>query len=66
MYDQSQTNTSKSIKINFFERHKFHVVLPAAGVLVEASAGEALVTTSGSQNPPSFLSTADLDPGEVW
>lgn len=40
------------------------MVLPAAGVLVEVSAGEALVTTSSLKNLPSFLSGANLDPGE--
>lgn len=40
--------------------------LPAAGVLVEESAGKALVMTSSSKNPPSLLSTAHMDPGEVW
>lgn len=38
--------------------------LPAAGVLVEVSAGKALITTSSPKNLPSFLSSADLDPGE--
>lgn len=41
------------------------MLLPAAGVLVEVGAGEALVTTSGPQNLPCFFCTADLDPGEV-
>lgn len=40
--------------------------LPTAGVLVEVSAGKALVMMSSSKNPPSLLSTAHLDPGEVW
>lgn len=48
-----------------FVRQKFNVVLPAAGVLVELSAGEALVPTSSPQNFPGFLSTTDLDPSEV-
>lgn len=61
MQSVCQTNVSKCGS----EMQKFHVLLPAAGVLVEVSAGEALVTMSSPQNPPSFLSTADLDPGEV-
>lgn len=47
------------------ERREFNSVLPAAGVLVQVGAGEALVATSSSQNPPGFLGTADLDPGEA-
>lgn len=47
------------------ERRKFSLVLPAAGVLVQVGAGEALVATSSSQNLPGLLSTADLDPGEA-
>lgn len=41
------------------------MLIPAAGVLVEVSAGKTLVSMSSPQNPPSFLGTADLDPGEV-
>lgn len=41
------------------------MLLPATGVLVEVSAGEALVAMPNSQNPPGFLGAADLDPGQV-
>ena len=44
---------------------KFDLLLPTAGVHVEVSAGEALVATPSLQNPPSFVSAADLDPDEV-
>lgn len=47
-----------------FGRQKLNVLLPAAWVLVEMSAGKALVTAPSSQNLPSFLSAADLDPGK--
>lgn len=62
--DALSASQTKSVKIKF-ERQKRNVLLPAAGVLVEMSAGEALVTTSSPQNSPSFLSTADLDPVQV-
>ena len=58
----AKAKASKSININC----SAEAVLPAAGVLVELSACKALVAVSGSQNLPSFLSTADVDPGEVW
>lgn len=51
----SQTNMAK------MERW----ILPAAGVLVVMSAGEALITTPSPQDPPGLLSTADLNPSEV-
>lgn len=40
-------------------------VQPSAGVLVKVSAGKALVTASSFQNPPGFLSAADLYPSEI-
>lgn len=59
-----------SVKIKMKQNHTLNRTrsgfLPTAGVLVEESAGKALVMTSSSKNPPSLLSTAHLDPGEVW
>lgn len=58
-----------SVKIKMKQNHALNrtrpAFLPTAGVLVEVSAGKALVMTSSSKNPPSLLSIAHLDPGEV-
>lgn len=43
-----------------------NLVLPAAGVLVQVRAGEALVALASSQEPPGFLCAANLDPHQVW
>ena len=39
--------------------------VPAAGVVVQMGAGEALVFTAGSQDPPGLIRTAHLDPGQI-
>lgn len=47
------------------QSQKLNVLLPATRVLVQVSAGEALITTTSPHNLPSFLCSADLDPGQV-
>lgn len=59
-------SVKSKIKQNHTQSGTSAQFLPAAGVLVEVSAGKALVLTASSKNPPSLLSTAHMDPGEVW
>lgn len=53
-------------RLYLFSQEERRVVPPAAGVLVQVRAGEALIALASSQKPPGFLGAANLDPHQVW